>query len=344
MKEFGSDFHAIKDYQFPYSDKNSLFKGVWPFSDGRMGLIALIRSEGWKRLWVPEYFCYEVIASVEEMTGIEIACYQDYPLCSDDQSEVSNLPFKDGDALLRMNFFGTRGYRSNKDIPVPVIEDHSHDLTGDWAANSDADWCISSLRKTLPIAGGGIVWSPKGHAIKGDLATSDECEKMMGLRWKAMDMKADYLKGEDVSKDSFRQLYVESEEWFEKADVCGIDERSRKTVDKLDVTAWNEAKQRNWRLLNDLLGSSFFVLQPENSKCNMFSFAILANDAKDRQRIRKNLIERQVYPAILWQVPESVSKESREVSERVLSIHCDGRYEETDIRQLADIIYDAKSR
>jgi len=50
------------------------------------------------------------------------------------------------------------------------------------------------------------------------------------------------------------------------------------------------------------------------------------------------LIESCVYPAILWAVPGSASAGAKDFSERMLSIHCDGRYTEEDIRQLADIL------
>ena len=54
--------------------------------------------------------------------------------------------------------------------------------------------------------------------------------------------------------------------------------------------------------------------------------------------LRKRLIEACVYPAILWAVPNSASENSKDFSERMLSIHCDGRYTEEDIRQLAGIL------
>lgn len=63
-----------------------------------------------------------------------------------------------------MNYFGLRTSRSNQSLPIPVIEDHSHDLLGRWPLYSDADWCIASIRKTLPTIEGGMVWSPKNIA------------------------------------------------------------------------------------------------------------------------------------------------------------------------------------
>ena len=57
-----------------------------------------------------------------------------------------------------------------------------------------------------------------------------------------------------------------------------------------------------------------------------------------RDTLRKHLIEACVYPAILWAVPDSASENSKDFSERMLSIHCDGRYTEEDIKQLAGIL------
>lgn len=99
---------------------------------------------------MPEYFCYEIIDSIKK-NDIEICFYNDNPLLDDD-IEISKIKFEDGDVLFRMNFFGLREFRDNSELGISVIEDHSHDLIGDWPVNSNADWCIASLRKTLPIS------------------------------------------------------------------------------------------------------------------------------------------------------------------------------------------------
>ena len=67
---------------------------------------------------------------------------------------------------------------------------------------------------------------------------------------------------------------------------------------------------------------------------------MLLDSRERRDAIRKKLIEACVYPSILWAVPNSASEASKDFSERMLSIHCDGRYTETDVRQLAEIIND----
>jgi hypothetical protein len=337
MKEFGSDFHLITEYQSNQAHLTDVFRDAAFSADGRQCIVVLVRQNGWRRLWMPEYFCYEVIETINKQTGIEIVLYPDYPF-ADDKTIFKNLPYKDGDVLLRINYFGMRGQRSEANIPVPVIEDHTHDLLGNWALYSDADWCIASLRKTLPLPEGGMVWSPKGHELPIGIRPSDENEKIAAIRWEGMEMKAQYLKGEDVSKDDFRKRYTETEEWFDSAEPTLIDERSNEYVHRFDVNAWQSAKRRNWQLLCSMLTDKVETLLPEDASCTLFSLVVLAESRKQRDILRYRLIEHAVYPAILWLVPDNASEEVKDFSRRMLSIHCDGRYTEDDILQLADVL------
>lgn len=337
MIEFGSDFHFIDNYNSGRAHLTDVFRDATLLADGRQCIVVLIRQYGWKRIWMPDYFCYEVIDTIKEQTGIEVMFYEDSPL---HEGLVENLPFEEGDVLLRMNYFGLRGKRSNKSISCPVIEDHTHDPFGHWVLYSDADWCISSIRKILPLPEGGMMWSPKGHKLTIEVQPSDENEQIASNRWEGMDLKTAYLKGENVGKDEFRKRYTETEKWFEHAEPSLIDDRSRDVLSKqLDIILWNDAKHRNWKLLNSLVRIDFCrVLKPEDDSCTMFSLTLLLKSKAERDAFRKRLIDACVYPAILWAVPEGASDNSKDFSERMLSVHCDGRYSEEDIRELAEII------
>ena len=340
MREFGSDFHYIETFNSAGTHLPDLLREATLLADGRQCIVALIRQYGWKRIWMPDYFCYEVIDSVREQTGIEVVFYEDNPF---DEAQVVTLPFQEGDVLLRMNYFGLRGFRSNKDIPCPVIEDHTHNLVGEWALNSDADWCIASVRKSLPVPEGGVMWSPKGYQLEITINTSEDNEQIAAIRWKGMELKASYLMGGDVSKEAFRKCFTETEEWFDRAETSLMDGRSRAYLSEtLDVDQWQEARRRNWLLLKTLVNTdACTVLRPENETCTMFSLMILLNSRERRDIVRKRLIDSCVYPAILWTVPENASASARVFSERMLSIHCDGRYSEDDIRQLAHLVNEA---
>ncbi len=334
MKEFGSDFHTIDKFVkdapcgMPFPDRYRLT------ADGRQCILELVRHYKWKRLWMPEYFCYNIIEYLRNNTETEIVFYVDYP-GYDDRSSILELPFLEGDALLRMNYFGMRAYRSEKDIPVPVIEDHSHDLVGDWARHSDADWCIASLRKIVPIPEGGIMWSPKGIPLNAHPVQTSFNEELARKRWRAMEEKSKYLKGEKVEKDSFRILYLETEDAFDELEISSIDERSRRYLERFDINSWYDAKKRNWQILSNLSSNGGVeVLYPEKDTLVPFSLIILFDEEGKRDRIKKKLIEEFVYPAVLWNVPDDVHRYVRDFSRKMLSVHCDGRYNESDVKEL----------
>lgn len=340
MIEFGSDFHYIA----LTGGSNTLrdhFPSANYYADGRQAVIDLYRSQGWQRLWVPEYFCYDVIASLKE-SGLELVFYADYPGNWEDGKTLEaiqqNGHFRPTDAILRVNYFGTRSYRGLHKFNIPVIEDHTHDLIGDWAINSRADWCIASLRKSLPVPEGGILWSPVGLKLPKVPAASEENEKIAAIRWEAMKLKARYLSGEHVEKQAFRARFLNTEEYFGRADVCALDVESQEFLESFDVRDWYNRKWENWKLLCDIKKDGVRVLRPENRGCYPFSLILVFTTGEERDRVRKAFIEKQVYPAILWNVPTPTEGEVFKMSNGMLSIHCDGRYTKEEILQMKSII------
>lgn len=342
MIEFGSDFHYIQ----PQGEvKNSLYD-FFPkanlYADGRQALIHLYYSQGWKRLWMPEYFCYDVIESLKQ-AGLDLRFYTDYPGFGEDDKTLENIQcnghFYPTDAVLRMNYFGIRSYRSSDRLSVAaIIEDHTHDLIGGWARYSKADWCIASLRKTLPLPEGGILWSPKGLSLPERPSPSEENEKIAAARWEAMKLKEHYLAGRPVEKATFRAGYVNTESFFDTAQVCVLDKQSMEYLRCFDVRGWYDRKMENWRQLKDIKKEGVSILYPENQACYPFSLVLLFDFIDDRERVRKALIDKQVYPAVLWNIPSPTEGELFKISRGVLSIHCDGRYSAVDIQHLKSII------
>lgn len=338
MKENGSDFHLINNFLSGGSSLYDLFPYAMFMANGRQCLIALIRQERWRRIWIPEYFCYEVIESIKLMTNIEILYYLDYPSFKDSEC-IYSLPFQKRDVILRVNYFGMRDFRSEKGIPIPVIEDHTHDLLSHWALNSDADWCIASLRKSIPIPEGGMVWSPKGHRITTHFSNTQANQQLTTIRWRAMEIKADYIVGKNVKKDTYRKLYIDTENCFNHLDMSTIDKRSLVYLSKFDIKEWLFTKKNNWILLRSLISIPYEILTPEKEQGKMFSLILLTNSKKERDMLRSKLIEKQIYPAILWSIPEdNKHTKVKDFSERMISIHCDGRYCKDDMIILANII------
>ena len=346
MKEFGSDFHKC-DLNFRVDNFQLEFLGCKRFfSCGRHAIEAIIKHEKWKRIWMPAYFCYEVIAHIKS-TGIRVALYDDHPLSENDDAVVRTLPYQNGDVLFRTDYFGLRKWRSNKGIKVPVIEDHTHGLITQWTLRSDADWCIASLRKSFPIATGGVLWSPKDKTLPDLIEPTEECKVMAVERYKAMKMKAEYLKvvyatntEETEMKETFREKYVDTEEQIANLTLSGIDEQSWDIINTFNIKGWTDLKFDNWLLAKDLLSRNFQLLEGERKDDRYpFSLILLLDTNKEREALRQYLVKNKIYPAVLWNIPkDSRFDQARFFSERMLSIHCDIRYSRKDIIEMCNTI------
>jgi len=337
MKEFGSDYHYLPVESKPAATIHDFYPDANYYADGRQALAHLYKSAGWKRLWVPTYFCYDVLKSISSQ-GVNLAFYHDNAL-NDTDSELISLPFTSGDALLRVNYFGLRGVKHNGAIPVPVVEDHTHDLIGPWATNSDADWCIASLRKTLPLAEGGILWSPCGKRLPEKPIVTQFNKELARRRWASMKMKSLYLKGKIQDKNVFRLDMTQTEKMFDTMAMSAIDDETGRYLENFDVMSWYEGKKANWKWLKENIDSNLFtVLEPEDSRCTPFSLTLLLKDETTRNNFRNYLIENNVFPAILWTVPDNVSTDVIDFSRKMLSIHCDSRYSGDAISALCQII------
>lgn len=340
MIEFGSDFHKC-DNEFGaniYEFRNTLVSEIIYYANGRNAIKSLIEEHRWTRIWMPVYYCYEVVNYIIS-TGIKVLFYNDYPLAANDDEIIKKLAFEEGDVLLRINYFGLRNFRTNVDIPVPVIEDHTHSLISDWCIKSDADWCVASIRKTVPVAAGGILWSPMNHSLPKQLSPSPECENMANVRYTAMNLKANYLR-DGGSKEEFRAKYLFSEEIIESLAISGMDMRSLEIIRKFDIDKWFKIKKENWHLIQGEICHKFDIVRSvDTGDMYQFSLIILCKSNDERELLRRYLIRNNVYPAILWEIPkDSGCRKAIDFSERMLSIHCDARYGYEDAIQLSKIL------
>lgn len=338
MKEIGSDFHYINSFNMPGSKE--LLSEANYYANGRQALIALILANKWRRIWVPDYFCYQIVESIKK-TGIVVLFYPDTPT-SNDSEHISSIRFQKDDVLLRMNFFGIRQFRCNNHISVPVVEDHSHDLIGGWASKSNADWCIASLRKTLPIPEGGILWSPKDHALPTSPTQTEANIELARLRWQAMLLKKDYLNGILSDKKEFLENLSQTEQQFESLKLSKIDEKSMNYLREFNILDWYREKSENWVYLSNLLDSNKVnvkVLTSEHHNCFNLSMIILLDNEKVRDKVRSSLISNDIFPAILWSIPKDRFKSTQEFSARMLSIPCDARYTKEDMQRIFNILH-----
>src|SRR5690606_20086500 len=179
--------------QHPWTDQQAVYGGSG--RDVMRALIRMLREDGLKRLWLPSYFCHEEVQGIRQEISVET--FSDLPLAGT-SSPLADIPFTPGDSILVVNHWGVR-IAAPLDDPqrhgLVVIEDHTHDPWSAWAYRSQADYCVASLRKCLPIPDGGVLWSPRGRRQPDNLPLTVQRQKASHDKLSGMVLKTAYLQG-----------------------------------------------------------------------------------------------------------------------------------------------------
>ena len=346
--ELGSDLHRV-----PIEARSEdAERSPWELSQvrwsgaGRDGIRLILehgsRTRGWRRCWLPSYLCQEVVAAARS-TGLDCKLYSANPLVPDRSPE---LDFEATDVLMVVHQFGLHGRPDWLDsVPASIdsVEDHTHDPWSDWARTSDATYAFASLRKTLPLAEGTPVWSPTGAPLPPEPQVSSVRARAVALKDEGMSGKADYLAGGTVTKDAFRAKLLAGEAEIASGPVSGITDSSLAFARSFPVNRWRAARLKNAERLRahlqDVEGVKMLDWAPTQTP---FAAILVTPDRGRRDALRTHLIASSVYPAILWPLEEAelegISELDRDLADRLLSIHCDGRYTTEDMDRLAAVI------
>jgi hypothetical protein len=268
------------------------------------------------------------------LKGVPLEFYADTPF----DAPPEPPPAGEDEAVVIVNFFGCRtgrDYAAFYERPAAVIEDHTHDPWSDWAASSRAQFVFASLRKTLPVPDGGAVWSPADASLPAPPAGVAQAASVMAS---GMALKRDYLAGADIAKDTFLSAFREAESRFRAELEPGVSESTRELIGGFPVRRWRDRRRRNHALLAKAVTGYEMLPAAAEGACP-FSFVILLPDRDSRERLRAYLVGRSIYPAVLWPFEEPdrrwAGERVMDISGRILSIHCDGRYGIEDMQKVA---------
>lgn len=341
--EFGSDFHYIKPATGTRENTLALlYPSAQYYALGRHCLLQILQSNSWSRIWVPNYYCFEVIEYIKENSTIEICFYEIDPMAPINIDELKKNTFEAKDVILVVNYFGLHSYNDFSEFPITVIEDHTHDILGSWATQSQADWCFASLRKCLPISEGGMVWSPAGYVLGSDNVQMN-ADAVFERRQLAMLLKKEYLNNNFFNKDLFRELFVETESIYENLPISGLSSFSKDYLARFDVVTFLNNKKKNFEYalsyLTNMMDDVEIMKPVFSDNSYPLSLIIRFTDKKERDQVRKELIEKRIYSAVLWPLP-ACCKNINSLSDQMLSIHCDSRYNTAEIHYLCVIIKD----
>lgn len=309
---------------------------------GRHALVALLQSlrKSSGRLWVPSYFCFDVADYWR--TFIEVHTYRDDPRRA--EPDWSTLQPKAEDIVIAVNYFGVRngeiwrGWREQNSCVL--VEDHSHDPVSGWALASSADYVFASLRKTLPVPDGAILWSPRGLPLpaNGTGESSASSLKLAAMLW-----KREYLLGSSPldAKSTYRAWQQAGEHAFDTSAISFATGLSQKYLSFGVPVKWHEGRVTNAKwLLAKLQGyrnfRPIFLGWPEQSA--PLGAVVEFDSPAQRDATRQGLQEHGIYCPVHWPATEACDPAARDLADRLLTLPTDQRYETRDMEKLASLV------
>jgi hypothetical protein len=256
---------------------------------------------------------------------------------SDPNFKIKAMNFaSDNDVVLVNNYWGISQClieTGNKNIIT--IEDHSHGWLSTACINSKADYGIASLRKSLPIPLGGIVWSPKNHNIYKhiNLIKSNAYQTVWHKILKAMILKKDFENTGDITTKNESLLLINETELalHTNYDLTVLDEAHEQTINEYILINYLAFKSKNLTTLCSYLktNSHFEIINPNSDAT--FGLIIHLKDGMCLEELRRYLISHTIYPSLLW--PDNNTDYGY-----YLNIHIDYRYTSNDMQYIAETL------
>jgi hypothetical protein len=344
--EVGSEFDWLNDYVMLSGTHTLLPEDYELFSTGSACLLSLEpllnQNQGHRlRLHIPSFLCMHFVAQLK--TVFDCFWYRDLP--TQEYPDFNSLNTLPGDLVLAVNLFGVREGRIWQDWLIEhdniiLIEDHSHDPFSSWAQQSTAHYAMASLRKTLPIPDGAIIWSPRKMKLP---KASSSMPSAADKRLTAMLLKRAYLSGANISKDRYRQLEIESGIELDDQNNSVVSSFTSNILSCLNISEFRRQRETNVRqFLNWSLTETHPLWMPLFTSWQEgsvpFNSIIVCQSTDIRDSLRKYLIGQNIFPAIHW---EQSTKETSsndplaiDLANRILTIPTDQRYSFDDVSRV----------
>jgi hypothetical protein len=201
---------------------------------------------------------------------------------------------------------------------------------------------VTSLRKTLPVPDGAVVWSPRGEDLPA--STGDEST---AAQWKlvAMILKAAWLSGKNVSKTEFRYLQQTGEVGLRD---CAAQPTTftRAVLPLLDVWRLRSVRADNAReLIASLTPRSSEAWRPLTygpPGAVPFNVQILCASEAVRDALLGHLAGERIFAPVHWRQPRtelcSGDEAAVDYASRILTVPVDHRYRASDIHRIAEAL------
>lgn len=330
----GSSFHKVSSENIKTFAISDYLKNYQLFYTGRHAIRHLIDhikvTKKVATIWLPAYYCQHVTSWLREVYSRKIQTYSIYPF--DGSTNFTDFSFaQPNDIVILNNFWGlyTYSYPTKKNRPI-FIEDHSHGWLSPSCLENTADYCFASLRKTLPVALGGIIWS--NSLPLPSKATDTREQKDFMLAWdaisKAMSMKTDLLEGYNIiNKKDYLALIYRFESFLHKQhNIVALYEAHQKEIELFLNKDYGFYKKENllYSQLKIKKNALFSLVKVPIGFS--FGLCLIFKDRDALNTIKLHLVKNHIYPSELW--PDNMLNFDEKY---LLNIHIDFRYNFEDM-------------
>ena len=340
-KEIGSEFHIS---QLPHVLTSERDNDAEYVLSGRTAIGLIIRMlnlrRNVERVYMPAYGCESMVEPFLR-NGIKVVQY-DMHLSSEGLQYNIDCN-KQTDILYVNNYFGYDDtlslniVRQFKQRGAFIIYDRTHSmLMADEEMQVLADYSFCSIRKWMGVVTGAFITSPEGRFNP----TLDDVDYWQDKAI-AMMVKAKYLEGSmEVDKSLFldafgRFGYHLSEDYENKR----MDDFSYSIWKHTDLDTMREQRRKNARMLHEGVNGVRHIADFNDNSCPLF-VPVFFNNKGDRDRVRRALIDASIYCPVHWPKNRLVKDEMRvnELFDTELSLICDQRYDESDMKRIIEIV------
>jgi dTDP-4-amino-4,6-dideoxygalactose transaminase len=309
--------------------------------NARSGIFLLCKLLAPSTVWMPSYLCDAMLQPLK-MTQTRTKFYEvNYDLAVPSWEWIKDV--KHGDIVVVIDYFGfppdTSCVSRAKEKGAWTLEDACQALLTE-EVGTLADFVVFSPRKFLGVPEGGIL-APKRARLPDNISLEPP-----PAEWWLKALHANILRREF-------DLYGGDRRWFtllqqtKKNSPVGyysMSELSRILLrHAFDYPAIAQRRIRNYQVLNKELGDlALFPRLP--AKVIPLGFPIRL---KNRDQVRQQLFEHDIYPPIHWPVhgivPEKF-RDSHQLAADIITLPCDQRYDCDDMERMARLVLEGVKR
>ena len=324
--------HSVEGY---LSDEHPLY-----FDSGRSALRFAARSLRSGTILLPECICDSVITA---FSGHTPRFYRLTPSLEIDMDDLLSKLNGEVSAVFLMHYFGAVQPRAILEqlkaarlrYGFSIVEDTTHSVFS--ARRTIGDLCVCSLRKWFALPGGGALYGP---ALTDRDSFSLLPRKTDDRRACGMVCKSLFLDGTLDCNAEYRNIFRETEDALDaQTELYQISDFSRFLLRTVDADALAVRRRHNYARLKDALAQLGVspICRIAEDACPL----VLPVWVKDRDALRRRLMEHRIYCAVHWPFDGVQADErplARKLAAQMLSLPIDQRYDTAHIDYLMDTL------